>query len=828
MVSLHKNVLARNSRKSFALILILTWVAFVGPHRPRTGTVPLSLSNVERSVKSEAGKPVVDVRGYGVVGDGRVAVDCSISSGSAIVTCSTAHFVAGDVGKSVGMWGAGPTVLKAPTSYVTALSTTIASYRSATEITLATSASNTANPSIHLVWGTNNYTAINTAIATANALHPTGYSLFFPAGYYLTPTIDFPCGAIGTFGAYVCKTATKNLTISGASVTSTVIENFKADRGFKGGPAGECGNYFYVCGLIMFGSASTSDGTLSDSTHWVNGVTIHDITLIEVQNGNGNYFNEPENIALHNTSGSEVYNTNVQWSSYMCIAGGAEPAYIHDNYAYHCGWGGPAYSATNSAINVVVPNSKITRNRIYYSAQGVEGGAPNQEISYNFAELDDGHGSYPPATVSPKMCLNIGSSTYGMWNTHVIGNTCVNWSLGPANGGAGGVGNGSGIMSDMVIENNKFINSGQFSLGYGLEGQTSGWPGGENTTHIHGTSIFRNNSFRFDKDVTVGAQGLGLIVNSRTEMWTVDGVDILLPGNASNCNMCAGLVLQGSFPAWQPSTTYTQSANSPSMVQPPMPNGFYYALTGTSGTCVSGATVPVFRTTVGTTASDNTCTWKNAAAKPIQSISNVHVSYPPASTNGTWAIQNQGLLSSDVIFSNITASGNSYFGIAGIGNTVNGWNLVGFPLEYWAPGDDATPSTTHSFGIRDTIPFASYNRTSMSNNVLPIGTFYRAGDVVLRLAAVRGASPGWLVVSDGWRGKTWVETTSYPYNAMVQASRDNGHVFIATDAAGCSSGTHEPTWQTGAGVITNDNAGGGTCHWKESGASAQFATLPVS
>jgi hypothetical protein len=719
------------------------------------------------------------------------------------------------------MWGTGPTVFKSPSKYITALTTTIASYQSATQVTLADNASNTANPSIHLVWGTNNYMALNTAISAANALFPKGYVLFFPAGYYLTPTVDFPCGAIGTFGSYTCTTATKNVTVAGASATSTTIENFKADRGSKGGASGECGSYTYACGLIMFGNQSTNDHSIQDAAHWVNGVTIHDLTLIEVQNSKGTFFSEPQNIDLDGTSNAEVYNTNVQWSSYMCIAGGNEPSNIHDNYAYHCGWGGPAYSGTNSAINVVVPNSKTVRNRIYYSGQCIEGGAPNQEISGNFCEADDTKGNYPPSSVTPELCLNIGSATYGMWNTHVVGNTCVNWALGPGNGNSGNVGNGSGIMSNMVIENNSFVNSGPFSLGFGLEGPTAGWPSGKTTTYIHGRSIFRNNTFRYDKDVTLKTQNVGVILNSPREKWMIDQINVTPPGQASTCDMCSGLTMQSSFPAWQPLTAYTQSTISPSAIQPPMPNGFWYAPTGRSGTCISGTTAPIFPTVVDNTVSDNTCTWKNMAAKAVHVVSHFHIGFPPGSSNGNWAISNQGLLSSDVQFSDVTNSGNTLSGKEGIGYTVLSWSLVGFPAQSWAFGDDAYPSTASQIFLRSAKPFSSSDRGSITFGALQVGDYFRANEKVTKTTA-GGDSAGWKVITGGWHGKTWVRNNSYPYNSLAQASPDDGHLFATTDAAGCTSGASQPSWNTNSGAITDDN----TCHWKESGASAQFLLLP--
>ena len=763
-------------------------------------------------------KPVVDVRDYGVIGDGQAVTDCSISAASVAVSCTAARFVAGDVGKSVGMWEAGPTVTASGTNYLTALTSTILSYQSATQVTLANNASNTANPSPHFVWGTNNYTAIGTAREAANALYPNGYDLHFPQGYYLTPIIDFPCGAIGTFGANTCATATKNLTISGAAMGTTIVENFKADRGYAAGPAGECHDSTYHCDLIRFGVWSAEDGLLNDAAHWVNGVTVHDLTLIESENGNGNYFNEPGNIGLGLTSNAEVFNVNMQESSYACIHGGNPPVSVHNNIANHCGWGGPAYAGTSSALNTVVPYAKIYDNSVYYSGQCIEMSAPYAEVINNRCEAKDpSTGNWPVTpTRAYGTCLNLGSATYGYWNMVVKGNICKDWASG------GSASNGSGVMSNLEIENNTFINTQAFTLEDGLEGSVAGYPAVLVPPTTHGTSYFTGNRFIFDSNYTVATQAVGIFLKSQREKWVVDNNTVVLPGGGGGCTDCAGLVLKGSFPAWQPSTTYTQSANNPSVLQPPMPNTFWYIPTGTSGTCVSGTSSPTFPLTLGGTVSDGTCTLQNMGAKPVHTISNLHLSFPSGSTNGASAIQDQGLLFTDFHFSDITASGNAVSGISGIGFNRIGWSLTGFPVESWAFGNDAYPSVNPQIIIRSASPYSSSNQMTVSAGTLPAGEYFRANDVVMKTTVVAGAIPGWQFTSSGWNPKSWVAGNAYPYNSLFKASPDNGHQYIVTDAAGCTSNTPlPPAFSTVSGSITAD----GTCHDQEAGLEATYIAL---
>lgn len=95
---------------------------------------------------------------YGAVGDAQLSTNCSTSNGNATLTCAGGSFAASDVGKAVcaSMAEAGGT----------SKCTTIAVYISATVVTMAANANNTASGQ-SVYWGINNDAAFAAAITEA-------------------------------------------------------------------------------------------------------------------------------------------------------------------------------------------------------------------------------------------------------------------------------------------------------------------------------------------------------------------------------------------------------------------------------------------------------------------------------------------------------------------------------------------------------------------------------------------------------------------------------------------------------------------------------------
>jgi hypothetical protein len=124
---------------------------------------------------------VFDITDYGAVGDAVIVSDGAVAGGTAVVTCSTsAPFAAGHVGKSILIQGAGA-------AGVTAFTTTIASYTSSSQVGLTDTPPTSVTGAV-VVFGTNNYDAIRSAQAAANAYRTEGNGiaqLFTPAGGFI-------------------------------------------------------------------------------------------------------------------------------------------------------------------------------------------------------------------------------------------------------------------------------------------------------------------------------------------------------------------------------------------------------------------------------------------------------------------------------------------------------------------------------------------------------------------------------------------------------------------------------------------------------------------
>jgi hypothetical protein len=119
---------------------------------------------------------------FGAKCDGRAVTGVSITESSAVLTAAGAAFTAADVGKTISVYGAGLT------AHGLALVTTVLSYQSATQVTLATAAAGTVAGS-RAVLGTDDAAAIEAAIADAvdRAIDSGAYSatVWFSDGIYV-------------------------------------------------------------------------------------------------------------------------------------------------------------------------------------------------------------------------------------------------------------------------------------------------------------------------------------------------------------------------------------------------------------------------------------------------------------------------------------------------------------------------------------------------------------------------------------------------------------------------------------------------------------------
>lgn len=164
----------------------------------------------------------VTASAYGAKGDGQFVLDGAMGTGSAVLTSASGKFTSGDVGKLVMVYGAA-------TAAVTNLVTTIASFQSATQVTLA--AANASGGSISgalVLWASDDtahiQAAINAALAyattygSAKVRIPTGSGLFYGIGGALVTGGSTKGNSQLTLGAPVATSANKLvLDIEGAA-----------------------------------------------------------------------------------------------------------------------------------------------------------------------------------------------------------------------------------------------------------------------------------------------------------------------------------------------------------------------------------------------------------------------------------------------------------------------------------------------------------------------------------------------------------------------------------------------------------------------------------
>ncbi len=141
-----------------------------------------------------AGKSIYNVKAYGAKGDSILVDDAAITSGSATLTSSSAGFVSDDVGRTVLLPTAG--------AAGGLLTTTVSAYVSATQVTLAATASTTVTAGRLFLYRTDDTQAIKDTIDAAKAAG--GGHIHLPVGNYrITNTLYMYTGMRITGAGYL-------------------------------------------------------------------------------------------------------------------------------------------------------------------------------------------------------------------------------------------------------------------------------------------------------------------------------------------------------------------------------------------------------------------------------------------------------------------------------------------------------------------------------------------------------------------------------------------------------------------------------------------------
>ncbi|HUC20998.1 MAG TPA: hypothetical protein VMR98_05930, partial [Candidatus Polarisedimenticolaceae bacterium] len=153
-------------------------------HDGNASAHPVLRTRLDAVEASTAGLPVmvaVKPEAHGALRDGKEVYDAAMNNGSAVLTSASGLFVPGDVGKAITV----TTVGVIPND---SLSTTILSYQSATQVTLAAVANST-QTGRQAVWGTDDTAAIkaalNAAVAACQANKTYYCQVQFSSGIYI-------------------------------------------------------------------------------------------------------------------------------------------------------------------------------------------------------------------------------------------------------------------------------------------------------------------------------------------------------------------------------------------------------------------------------------------------------------------------------------------------------------------------------------------------------------------------------------------------------------------------------------------------------------------
>lgn len=131
---------------------------------PGVGQIPVATSPTTTANQSpmNVGGWVFDIRAYGAVGDGQIAADGAIASGTPNLACPSKPFTAADKGKAV-------LVLHAAAAGITTLATTISKVVDSGHVTLAANAGAAVASGGVVLWATDDTAAIQKAINAGHA-----------------------------------------------------------------------------------------------------------------------------------------------------------------------------------------------------------------------------------------------------------------------------------------------------------------------------------------------------------------------------------------------------------------------------------------------------------------------------------------------------------------------------------------------------------------------------------------------------------------------------------------------------------------------------------
>lgn len=238
--------------------MVVGSVSVVGPNDPFAPFSWLPSQGAAGGLLFDTGAVVKHVRSYSAIPDGVVKADGAVASGSPAFTSASAAFTPADVGKVIGIAGAG-------TAGAT-LVTTISAFVSATAVTLAANAGTTVSGAARWAYGTDNTTFLQNALNDYRtwAQLQTGWGIYVVTGSLSWPSMAYkrldgvsegdPAGQYVAAGVFAPGAVSYILQLTD---NIPVIETASPDKLFS---THDCGLNRIGLGFLAYQGAANTNG----------------------------------------------------------------------------------------------------------------------------------------------------------------------------------------------------------------------------------------------------------------------------------------------------------------------------------------------------------------------------------------------------------------------------------------------------------------------------------------------------------------------------------------------------------------------------------------
>jgi hypothetical protein len=819
---------------------------------------------------------VTDVRDFGAVGDGQVALDCSMTSGSRSLRCTTAHFSAAkDTGKVIAVYDAGPT----NNGFIQPLTTRISSASSdGKTVILAAAATNTTRTSV--ITNCTNTTPIVCSTSTAHGFDAlidsvtiSGNSAangIYAAGAYRAQGSAITLVGTKAHGAALGGSATAGLyssrviwgTDDGPNIQKAVDHRASLQGGVVYFPAGIylTRNIDLPCGGIGIFASGTCPRTYSNivlAGDSKNGTVIENWD-IGVDPGNTGYgggnayagvitlgryaqikYYEAANNPL---SGVQITRLTVNQvkNPTTAYAKGISAYASRDIEIRNIAVASPSYEGLmpcggDKCTEWYIHDSLFTKTGFGGPAYTNTTAALNINSSYTLVQNNvvigsaqgienGGHDNRfidniligPSLVAFPNsLCVNMNSGTF--WNNSFEGNTCDTW------GGWTYI-NVLGIATQIYVRRNVFkdvLSGVALKTGNEVNALTN-LP--VKPPSPHGMSEFCDNRFIYSDAAPAIPTSYSIAVGADEE----------------SLNICNNTIQhQTQICMTGPNYGRMCNTNSDCKGNCRIPAGALAFLPGYGGgakwtpsNSVLAASATRSRPALVTPSIDNGYYYETVTSCTTGTTEPVW----PSTANGT-VVDNTCTWIFKGKRPTATVSGLKLMGPANSVGFPNGDISYGlgvarqlvvfdglfstYPLTFSYP---AATQSTNDVAMTEVVPAGfPYSDSERYSLALPTGGKWKVNQRVFR-PTPNLSFLGWRVTRSGAASPAWSPNKTYTFGEFAEPSTDNGHIYLQTAPSGCTSARNQPSFPTRSGTTVNE-ADDSRCVWKEAGPSAQFIDI---